>query len=459
MKRVEAFEVNFDGLVGPTHNYAGLAMGNIASIQHAFQISNPKAAALQGLEKMRLLMELGIPQAVLPPHPRPYLPLLKNLGFQSNQRVKESEVLQMVHKTAPDIFRAAYSASSMWMANAATVTPSMDCADGRVHITPANMTSHLHRMIESKFNNKLFNLIFSDKKQFVVHPPLINSARFADEGAANHNRFCLKYGDVGLHLFVYGRHAVQKKEINAVSSLPKQYVARQTFEAGEAVARLHLLPKNKVLFAKQNPVAIDQGVFHNDVIAVANQNVFLYHELAWEDTKNVTREIKQHFSDPGLKSDLDFFLIEISESELSLEESVRTYLFNSQLITLPNNTMALLAPLECQESPRAYQVLKRILSDDNPIESLHFVDCRQSMRNGGGPACLRLRMVLTESEIKACHPNIFLDEALYKRLVNWVKDHYRDRISAEDLLDPALLEESESALFELSRILNMSGLY
>lgn len=457
MKSFEAFEVNFDGLVGPTHNYAGLAMGNIASIQHAFQVSNPRAAALQGLEKMHLLMDLGIPQAVLPPHPRPYMSLLRNLGFQdigqSRGQAKDSEILQTVYKTAPDIFRAAYSASSMWMANAATVAPSVDCFDNRVHITPANMMSHLHRMIEAEFNYKLFNLLFSDKKHFMVHHPLINYAHFADEGAANHNRFCLKYGDPGLHLFVYGRGS-QKKENNSVASLPKQYPARQTFEASETIARLHLLSKSKTLFAKQNPLAIDKGVFHNDVIAVANQNVFLYHEAAWENTKDVIRSIKQHFPEPD-----SIFLIEIPESELSLEESVQTYLFNSQLITLPNNTMALIAPLECEENRRAHQVLQRIISDNNPIQSLHFVDCRQSMRNGGGPACLRLRVVLTEAELKACHPNIFLDETLYRRLVKWVEDHYRDRISAEDLLDPTLLEESEKALHDLSHILNISNLY
>ena len=27
-----AYEVNFDGLVGPTHNYAGLSYGNVASL-------------------------------------------------------------------------------------------------------------------------------------------------------------------------------------------------------------------------------------------------------------------------------------------------------------------------------------------------------------------------------------------------------------------------------------------
>ncbi|MGA8031441.1 MAG: N-succinylarginine dihydrolase, partial [Casimicrobiaceae bacterium] len=44
--------MNFDGIPGPTHNYSGLAQGNLAAERNAQQVSNPREAALQGLEKM-----------------------------------------------------------------------------------------------------------------------------------------------------------------------------------------------------------------------------------------------------------------------------------------------------------------------------------------------------------------------------------------------------------------------
>ncbi|EAP0071555.1 succinylarginine dihydrolase, partial [Salmonella enterica subsp. enterica serovar Stanley] len=47
-----AHEVNFDGLVGLTHHYAGLSFGNEASTRHRFQMSNPRLAVKQGLLKM-----------------------------------------------------------------------------------------------------------------------------------------------------------------------------------------------------------------------------------------------------------------------------------------------------------------------------------------------------------------------------------------------------------------------
>ena len=50
-----AREFNFDGLVGPSHNYAGLSFGNVASFSNVKSASNPKQAALQGLAKMRAL--------------------------------------------------------------------------------------------------------------------------------------------------------------------------------------------------------------------------------------------------------------------------------------------------------------------------------------------------------------------------------------------------------------------
>ena len=78
---MSAIEANFDGLVGPTHNYGGLSFGNVASLNNQAQASNPKAAAKQGLVKMKALADMGFVQGVLAPHERPHMPTLKSLGF------------------------------------------------------------------------------------------------------------------------------------------------------------------------------------------------------------------------------------------------------------------------------------------------------------------------------------------------------------------------------------------
>ncbi len=439
----KTLEVNFDGLVGPTHNYAGLALGNLASEKNAYKVSNPKEAALQGLKKMQLLMELGITQAVLPPHERPFIPFLRMLGFLGEDAV----VLKTVYQKFPKIFRAVYSASNMWTANSATVTPSADSQDNRVHFTPANLISNLHRSLESDMNYRILNTIFSNQKYFAVHRSLFPHLDFSDEGAANYNRFCTEYGKKGLHVFVYGRSVLEKNKAS-----PKRYPARQSLEASLAVARLHQLDPNQVLFVKQNPKIIDAGVFHNDVISLVNQNVFLYHKSAFQDSKTLLNFLKKKISYP-------LYLIPVSISELSVKAAVKSYLFNSQLVTLGKGNMALIAPFESQEIAEARRVLLRIVEEDNPIRSLYFVDCRQSMQNGGGPACLRLRVVLTKEEFSACKANIFLDETLYQRLFKWVQQHYRDRLTVRDLLDPTLIQESYTALDELTRILDLGPIY
>src|SRR5215475_8689569 len=116
MAGVAAREINFDGLVGPTHHYAGLSSGNLASEGHAGEVSNPRAAALQGLEKMRFVAGLGVGQAILPPQPRPDIGLLRRLGFEGT----DGAVLARARRSAPELLSAASSASAMWVANAAT---------------------------------------------------------------------------------------------------------------------------------------------------------------------------------------------------------------------------------------------------------------------------------------------------------------------------------------------------
>jgi len=437
-----ACEYQFDGLVGNTHHYAGLAIGDLASERNAFSVSNPKQAALQGLEKMRLVSQLGVKQALLPPQKRPHIPFLRRIGFSGS----DEQVLTRAFKDAPRVFAAAYSASSMWTANAGTIAPSADTRDGKVHITASNLHSHLHRSLETDFTEKVLKRIFSDPHYFTHHTPLPNVNWFGDEGAANHTRFCTEHGKSGIQLFVYGTHCLDAK-----TPEPQRFFARQTDLASQAIARLHQLDQTQVVFAKQNPMAIDAGVFHNDVISVGNQSVFLYHEAAFLETEALIETLQQKCS--------NFTPLCIKTSELSLSDAVNSYLFNSQLLTLDNGDMTLIAPIECQEIPAVARVVERIIADDNPVKTVHYIDCKQSMCNGGGPACLRLRVVLTDDEVAHSHQGIYFSDDLYQKLVQWVHQYYRDTLTIADLLDPLLLIETNAALDALSTLLDLKGIY
>ncbi len=442
-----AYEVNFDGLVGPTHHYAGLSHGNLASKKHEHHASNPKQAALQGLAKMKRLADLGLKQAVLPPHDRPDLQTLRQLGFQGD----DSAILAQAHRESPGLLAAASSASSMWAANAATVSPSPDTADQRVHFTPANLVSHLHRSLEPPTTAATLRAIFKDDHVFAHHPPLPPSPHLGDEGAANHTRLCRSHHEHGLELFVYGKAALDTKQ-----RTPTQFPARQTREAAAAIARRHRLDSNRVIFIQQNPAAIDAGVFHNDVIAVGNRNVLLVHTDAYVDTPRTLDQLRQTYRNT---CNDDLVCIEVTPDALPLADAVSTYLFNSQLVDLPDGNMALICPIGCTQHQRTQRVLDQIIADDNPIAAVHPVDVRQSMQNGGGPACLRLRVVLTEPQRQATHPGVFLTDTLYDQLTAWVNRHYRDRLQPHDLADPQLLDESRTALDQLTQILNLVSLY
>lgn len=446
--RTNAFEVNFDGLVGPTHNYSGLSYGNIASVEHGLTVSNPKAAVLQGLDKMKLLLDMGLVQGVLPPHERPDLKILRRLGFHGS----DAQILSTAARESPSLLAACYSASSMWAANAATVSPSADAADSLVHFTPANLVSQFHRSIESEFTTLLLKTIFSDDTAFAHHDALPAAIHTSDEGAANHVRLCGSDEQGGIELFVYGR-----KSFDRADSGPKVFPARQTLEASSAIARLHTLDPSKTVFARQNPAAVDAGVFHNDVISVGNENVFFYHSYAFTDTRSVINELKKTFRDC---CHTELIAIEVAEDQVSVSESVKSYLFNSQLVTLPDGTMCLIAPMECAENEETDRLLQRIVADPgNPIRGLHYVDTRQSMKNGGGPACLRLRVVLTKEEKAVAHQGVFLTDTLYDELKSWADRFYRDRLHPDDLADPALAEESKAALDALSQLLNLGNIY
>jgi succinylarginine dihydrolase len=433
---------NFDGLPGPTHNYAGLARGNLAAQRNAQAAANPREAALQGLAKMRALAARGYPQAVLPPQARPDLRALRALGFEGSHR----DVVARAARDAPAILAACSSAASMWVANAATVSASADCDDGRLHFTPANLVAHFHRAIEAPATTRILRAIFADSTRFCVHDPLPAAPQFGDEGAANHTRFAPSADAAGVEWFVYGRSAF------APGPVPGQFVARQTREASEAVARRHGLAPSRTLFTQQNPDAIDAGVFHNDVVAVGEGAFLFCHERAFVDSRAALGTLARVVG-PA------FAAVVVRDDEVSLADAVDTYLFNSQLLPRDGGRFLLVAPAECRENVATPRLLERLVQGGSPIAEVLTFDLRQSMRNGGGPACLRLRVPLTASERAAIGANVFVDDALAAALEAWILRHYRDRLAPDDLADPALVDETQRALDELTQLLRLPAVY
>ncbi|HAF40536.1 MAG TPA: succinylarginine dihydrolase [Sphingobium sp.] len=411
-------EINFDGLIGPSHNYAGLSLGNLASARNAGQVSQPRAAALQGIEKMRGNIRLGLKQGIFLPQWRPDGAWLARLGTD-------------VGDAEPHIRAAAMSASSMWAANAATVSPAADAADGRTHLTVANLVTMPHRSHEWPQTLAQLRVAFSDARAFVVHDPV--PPPFGDEGAANHMRLTERHDLPGVEIFVYGQ-----------SGGP--FPARQHVEASRAVARLHGLAPARALFVQQSEEAIAAGAFHNDVVAVANERVLFTHELAFADKALFHARLREAL--PGVE------IVEVPASAVSLADAIKSYLFNAQLVTLPDGAMALILPTEAQETPAVWSWLQQMVAGNGPIRRLVPVDVRQSMANGGGPACLRLRVVADPANID---PRFLVDEAKLDDIAGIVSDYWPESIAPDDLGDTRLIARIEQSWLALVDHLQLSG--
>lgn len=430
-------ELQFDGLVGPTHHYAGLSPGNLASQAHAGEASNPRAAALEGLTKMRRVRELGITQAVLPPQPRPSLTLLRRLGFTGS----DEAVLSRALAEAPDLLHAASSASSMWAANAATVVPGCDSADGKTHFVPANLVSLLHRSIEAEPTTRVLGRIFEASQYFVVHAPLPATDSLSDEGAANHTRLFTSAGVQ--HLFGWGKRP-------GVATTQK-FPARQSFAASASVARACQLADGATLLWQQSPQGIDAGAFHTDVLAVGNANLLLLHEHAFVEHPALLTELRRRLGD-------ELRLVVATEHELPLSDAVAAYPFNSQLLSLPSGQMQLVAPLEAQQSAPARAFLERVKSEC-ALAGIDYLDVNGSMKNGGGPACLRLRVPLSEAEISQLGGSVLFDERCEQELEAIIRRRYRERLTLRDVADPLVVAEAQTALDEITQVLGIGSVY
>ena len=409
-------EINFDGIVGPSHNYAGLSLGNLASTRNAGAISQPRAAALQGIDKMRANVKLGLAQGIFVPHPRPDRPWLTELGTT-------------IEEADPVIAANAMSASAMWAANAATVSPAPDTADGKCHLTVANLRTMPHRSHESPATLAQLRLAFRGDS-FAVHGPVPTA--FGDEGAANHMRLAPTHGEPGVEVFVYGI---------AGGAFP----ARQHIEASRAIARLHRL--DRVIFAQQSEDAIAAGAFHNDVVAVANERVLFAHELAFADKGALLGALEARM--PG------FEYVEVPAAEVPLADAIKSYLFNAQLVTPPDRQPTLILPAEARETPSVWRWIERHVAGNGPIRRVEVVDVRQSMANGGGPACLRLRVVADPGSVD---PRFMVDEARLDTIADVVRRHWPEQIHRDDLQRPALVADIERARLSLIGALSLNEL-
>ena len=442
-------EISFEGIPGPSHSFGGLAYGDFAAMASAGKKSNPRMAAKQCIQKIRLLVERGVPVIILPPHERPALWFLRNIGY----RGEDSQILQTVTESATWLLPVIYSSSGMWCANAATVIPSADAADALCHVVVANLAANLHRSLEPQFVLKVLQRILPESAGFDVQPCIPGNVNLWDEGAANHLR--VAQDGTGLHIFMYGRKA--GKSFARLLQNRHHILGRQTDEASLAVARLGHLPSGRILLAQQNQSVIDQGVFHNDVICMSAGMTLIVHEHAVHGWPQFRQELQRRAAALNLG---DLNLIELKDKEISVKECVRTYLFNSQLVQLPDRKLLIVCPAGCQRSKQAAVALKKIQSAMGPALTTEFIDLSESLANGGGPACLRLRVRVTEKQLQAVSRLAFIaSPELLDRLETTIDRRYRDDLMLSEFRDPAFAQECLRTLDEVSRLLGYSPIY
>jgi succinylarginine dihydrolase len=428
-------EIQIDGFIGPTHHFGGLGVGNVASQQSQWRTSHPRSAGLEGLAKMEQVASLGVPQFFLPPLIRPDWQFLEQHGY----RGERSDILKRCGDENPQLLSAAYSSSFMWTANSATTASGVDTRDGRSHAVVANLCASLHRGIEARGRWQQLKDWTKGVEGIEIHEPLEAESALRDEGAANHMRLCDSSGILaGLHLFVHEPTA-DLKQVGA----PK-FRSRQGKRASEKVADILQLPDARRLFLEQTRLAIDAGVFHNDVIATSHRDLLVCHEDAFVDQQQSLSRICDAFSRCTGET---LHVIEVPRSKLPLGEAVRTYLFNSQIVTGLDHRMHLICPSQCSESTAARSLVDAwIAAPNNPIHDVTYVPLSESMANGGGPACLRLRWTLPESVLNSRMSVWRWTPERGEQLRNWVERYYVERLSYADFQRLEFAEQATAAV-------------
>ena len=432
-------EINVDGLIGPTHHFGGLGVGNLASQSSRFQTSSPKAAALEGVAKMELVASIGVPQLYLPPLQRPNWNWLNQVGFVGER----GDVLKRCFDMSPVLLSAAYSSAFMWTANAASVAPASDTLDKTLRVVPANLCCNLHRGQEANPRGEQISALLAQVTHASVLSPLPSVFTLRDEGAANHMRLCNSDRTKAVHVFVYGTEPNQNG---------MRFVSRQSEFASRQVAHALNLDPEACLFLQQTAQAIDAGVFHNDVIATSHNNLLIYHQDAFEESPEKIASLQELFY---RRTGGELKVIEVSRNEVSLAESVSTYLFNSQLISNSSGGMELICPAQCRDSASVSSLIRSWIDDaSNPVERVHYLPLNESMANGGGPACLRLRVDVTQTQLQELGSRLPLGMARWNELRDVISRTYPDTLQFADLARLDFANHVEQAVREINSIAN-----
>ena len=409
-----------DTIIGPTYHYGGLALGNTHSLDHKHVVANPKKAALQGLSKMKLLRDHGISQYVLPAYVRDYKGLVQ--GYYNNQGDFEDNLKRLYDENL-DIFSSFFSASSAWLANAWTMTPSIDSSDGRYHVSPASLNACFHRQLDVKQTIAILTNRLCSKTYITCHHP----SPFFDEGAANMIR--LSAGGKGLYLFVSG------------SSDTKRFKSRHDKRSWQRLVSQHQLDPDYVIYLTQHPDAIDAGVFHNDVISFGVDDLLVVHENAFVDQPNYCDTIlERYFSCFGT----DLTLIQIPDSILPLKDAVNSYFFNSQLVRKDDNRYLLLVPSRCKGLPVMDYFVSIVAKKWESQLEIMVCDVEESIKNGGGPACLRNSMDVYDD------PKLIFDDRYlftlekYDDFVRLVNQYYPSSLELNDFLSVSFLNDLDT---------------
>jgi succinylarginine dihydrolase len=148
-------------------------------------------------------------------------------------------------------------------------------------------------------------------------------------------------------------------------------------------------------------------------------------------------------------------LVEVPAAEVPLADAVSSYLFNAQLVSPPDGETTLIVPSEARETASVWAWLQRHVAGNGPIRKVEVVDVRQSMANGGGPACLRLRVV---GDAETVEPRLMVDESKQDRIAEVIERGWPEEIHANDLQDPKLVATVEAARASLFSALDLSNL-
>jgi succinylarginine dihydrolase len=201
------------------------------------------------------------------------------------------------------------------------------------------------------------------------------------------------------------------------------------------------------LFVQQSEDAIAAGAFHNDVVAVANERVLFTHERAFAEKDTFYADLRTTLPEGEI--------VEVPANRVSLADAIQSYLFNAQLVTLPDGGMALILPTEARDNVPVWGWLQEMVAGNGPIRQLVPVDVRQSMANGGGPACLRLRVVCDAADVD---PRFLADEAKLDAISVVITQYWPEAIDPTELRSPTLWADIRRARAALLSTLSLDAL-